>query len=102
MKRLERDTGKRWISGLCAGIGKTYNIDPLAARLSVFFITFITGFMPGVITYVLGWILTPTANQVTPQHTTKEETKNLKLNHQVLGIREHGQDPLVFISQRAQ
>ena len=49
MKRLERDTSKRWIAGLCAGVGKTY---------------------------ILGWLLTPTAEGSLAQQV-KEGVKNL-------------------------
>ena len=61
MKRFERDTSNRRIAGICAGIGKTYDLDPLMVRLVVFFVTFASGIIFGLITYLIGWAVVPSA-----------------------------------------
>ena len=45
-------------------------------RLSVFFLTFATDFIPGVVTYILAWILIPIAEGALPKRD-KEGKKDL-------------------------
>lgn len=59
MKILKRQTGKRWIAGICSGFGETYNVDPIFVRLVVFTLTLFSGGL-FLLTYLLAWLITPT------------------------------------------
>jgi phage shock protein PspC (stress-responsive transcriptional regulator) len=59
MKKLYRlpDEGK--IAGICSGIADAYDLDPTVVRLAAVFLTAITMFWPGILTYCVGWWLIP-------------------------------------------
>ncbi len=59
MKRLYLSKNDRKITGICGGIGETYDIDPTLIRLALVFICLVTAVMPVVITYLIGWIVIP-------------------------------------------
>jgi phage shock protein C len=59
MKKLYVSLTDRKIFGICGGIGETYDFDPKAVRLIVFFLTIATGVAPGVLTYLLAWLTLP-------------------------------------------
>ena len=59
MKKLYRIPQEGKISGVCAGIADVYQFDPTVVRLAVVFLTAITFFWPGVLTYLVGWWLIP-------------------------------------------
>ena len=56
--RLMRRDGM--IAGVCAGIGARYNIDPAIVRI-LFLLTLLPGGVPGVLLYVLLWLIMPKA-----------------------------------------
>ena len=60
MKRKLTRSDDRWLAGVIGGIAQYFEHDPLLYRLG--FITFLvfTGFMPGLLLYVIGWVLMPT------------------------------------------
>ncbi len=47
------------IAGLCEGIGQYARVDPVIVRLLWVTITVMTGVLPGVIVYLIGWFLIP-------------------------------------------
>jgi phage shock protein C len=61
MKNLYRLSGEKEkkIAGICAGIADSYSLDPAVVRLAFVFITAITMFWPGILTYLVGWWLIP-------------------------------------------
>jgi len=59
MKKLYRSTKNRMISGVCAGIGETFNVDPTIIRLIWALISIFTAFMGGVILYIVAAIIIP-------------------------------------------
>lgn len=66
MKRLYRSTTDRWIAGICGGIGEYFEIDPNIIRVIWIVITAITGFLPGIVAYILLWIILPERGAVRP------------------------------------
>jgi phage shock protein PspC (stress-responsive transcriptional regulator) len=56
--RLYRDTGDKFIGGVCAGIANYLNVDPAIVRILFAIITF-GGFGIGVLAYILLWIVLP-------------------------------------------
>jgi len=58
MKKLYRSSTDKKIAGVCAGIAEYFNIDATIIRI-IFVILLLPGGLPGVIPYVLLWILVP-------------------------------------------
>ena len=59
MKRIYRSRKDRKIAGICGGLGELFNIDPTLIRLLVILIAVATGFVPVIVTYILGWWVIP-------------------------------------------
>ncbi|KKQ98730.1 MAG: Phage shock protein C, PspC [Candidatus Woesebacteria bacterium GW2011_GWB1_39_12] len=58
IKRLVRPKKGRKLAGVCAGIANYLNIDPVAIRVILIFLLIPGGF-PGLIPYILCWIIMP-------------------------------------------
>lgn len=58
-KRLYRSLSDRKIAGICGGIGKVTKIDPVFMRLLMIFLCLITGVIPLLIAYAIGWLIIP-------------------------------------------
>jgi phage shock protein C len=61
MKRLCRSRTDTKIAGICGGIGETYEVDPTLIRLALVFAAIITGELPLLATYIVGWVIIPLA-----------------------------------------
>ena len=59
MKRLYRSQTDVKIAGICAGIGEEFEIDSGIVRLATVFAAIISGVVPLLITYIVGWIILP-------------------------------------------
>lgn len=57
-KRLTRSPDKV-VGGVCAGIADYLDADPTAIRVLWSIITVFTAFIPGIIAYLICWILMP-------------------------------------------
>lgn len=67
MKKLHRTTGdERMIAGVLGGLAKYFDVDPTILRVAFFFITAFTGFLSGIIVYIVAILIIPAANTVTP------------------------------------
>jgi phage shock protein PspC (stress-responsive transcriptional regulator) len=51
-----RSRSDRWVAGVCGGIGRALNIDPVLVRV-VMAVLIISG--PGIIFYIAAWVLMP-------------------------------------------
>ncbi len=60
-KRLMRSSIDRKIAGVCGGIAEYFTVDATLVRLLWAFITLITGIVPGILAYVVGWFIMPVA-----------------------------------------
>jgi phage shock protein C len=58
-KRLYRSRSDRMISGVCGGLGNYLNIDPTVIRVLFVLVGFITGFLPGIIAYLVLLFIVP-------------------------------------------
>jgi phage shock protein C len=54
---LSRADGK--IGGVCAGLAQYFELDVSLVRILSIFITLASGVCPGLITYLLAWIIIP-------------------------------------------
>jgi phage shock protein C len=60
-KRLMRSSIDRKLAGVCGGVAEYFEVDPTIVRLLWAFITLVTGVVPGILAYVIGWIIMPEA-----------------------------------------
>ena len=60
MKHLYRSNTDKVFAGICGGLGEYWNIDPVIFRFLWVLLTVFTGFVPGIIAYVLVIFIVPT------------------------------------------
>lgn len=58
-KRLYRSKKERMIAGVCGGIAEYSDTDPTLVRLIWALVTVFTWFFPGIIAYLLAWMIVP-------------------------------------------
>lgn len=58
-KRLYRSRSDRMIAGVCAGVGKYLDIDSTVIRLLFALLAIFTGFVPGLILYLVMMFIIP-------------------------------------------
>lgn len=61
-KQLTRSS-QRWLGGVCGGIADYFDIDRELVRLSWVLLTFFTLSFPGIILYIILWILMPKSQE---------------------------------------
>lgn len=59
MRKLYRSKDNRIIAGVIGGVGEYLEVDPVLLRLIWVLILVFTGFVPGVIAYILAVIVIP-------------------------------------------
>ena len=59
MKKLYRLAEGKKAAGICSGIADAYHLDVTLVRLAFVFVTVLTQFLPGIVTYAAGWYLLP-------------------------------------------
>jgi phage shock protein C len=59
MKKIVRLRDEKMIAGICGGIGHLIGIDPTMIRLALVFLCVITGVVPLLACYLVGWIIIP-------------------------------------------
>jgi phage shock protein PspC (stress-responsive transcriptional regulator) len=59
MKRLYLSKTDKKIFGLCGGLGEMLDIDPTLIRLGAVFLCLLTGVLPLVGAYLIGWLIVP-------------------------------------------
>jgi phage shock protein C len=65
-KKLVRSRAERKIAGVCAGLAQYFDLDVSLVRILCFFIALATGVCPGVVTYLLAWIIVPQEPELKP------------------------------------
>jgi phage shock protein C len=58
-KKLMRSRTDRKIGGVCAGLAQYLDLDTSLVRILWFFITLACGVVPGIVAYLLAWIIIP-------------------------------------------
>ncbi len=59
MKRLYKSRQNKVLSGVIGGLGEYYSLDPTIIRLFWLFFVMITGFVPGILLYLIAIALVP-------------------------------------------
>lgn len=62
-KKLRRSRSNRWLAGICGGLGKFFGLSPFWFRL-LFFILALPGGLPGILPYLIMWIIVPLEERV--------------------------------------
>ena len=60
-KRLMRSSIDSKIAGVCGGIAEYMDVDSTVVRLVWVLITFFTGVVPGLVAYLVAWLVMPEA-----------------------------------------
>lgn len=58
-KKLYRSRANVLVAGVCAGLAEYFRSDPLLWRLGFLAFFLSTGLMPGLLLYVIAWIVVP-------------------------------------------
>jgi phage shock protein C len=61
-----RPRADRKIAGVCAGLAEYFDLDVSLVRILCIFIALATGVCPGVVTYLLAWIIIPPDPELKP------------------------------------
>ena len=64
MKKFYKLSTDKKIAGICSGIADKYDFDATLVRLAFVFVTVLTQFIPGIITYLVGWYLLPEKSEL--------------------------------------
>lgn len=56
--RLYRSIDDKKIAGVCGGLARYFNVDPVIPRI-FFVILLLPGGLPGIIPYIIMWIIVP-------------------------------------------
>jgi len=57
-KQLRRSRHDRWLGGICGGLGQFFGLNPFWFRL-IFVLLALPGGLPGVVPYIIMWIVIP-------------------------------------------
>ena len=71
-RKLMRSRADRKIGGVCAGLAHYLDLDVSLVRILWCFITLACGIVPGLIAYVLGWIIVPEEPLLLPVATSQQ------------------------------
>lgn len=58
-KRLTRPREGTWIAGVCAGIARYFELDPVVVRAAYVVVSIISAAFPGILLYLLLWLIIP-------------------------------------------
>lgn len=61
--RLKRSNNKI-IAGICGGIAEYFNWDPTVVRIAYVLVSILSAAFPGVLVYIILWIVMPPADSV--------------------------------------
>ncbi len=59
MEQLYRSENNKIIAGIFGGLGERYGADPVLLRLVFVLLTAFTGFVPGIIAYIVSIFVVP-------------------------------------------
>lgn len=63
-KRLYRSTKNKIFGGVIGGLGEYFDVDPVLLRVVWVFILVFTGFVPGIIVYLIALFIIPAKSEV--------------------------------------
>lgn len=72
-KKLTRSRENRVLAGIMGGLGEFLGVDPVLLRLGYLIITVFSGFVPGIVGYLLALLIVPNAPYVVTSEPVVEE-----------------------------
>ena len=72
-KRLYRNTDKGIVGGVLAGLADYLNQDVVLWRVLAIILFILTGLMPGLLVYVVAWIVIPAKPATEPHYDYEAE-----------------------------
>jgi phage shock protein C len=70
-KKLYRNTEEKLVAGVLAGLADYYNQDVVFFRLAFVVLLIVTGFMPGVLVYIVAMVIVPEQPTIEPLDTSE-------------------------------
>lgn len=64
MKRLCRSEKNKKIAGICGGLSEMFEVDPTLIRLAMALLAIMSGILPFVVVYVIGWYIIPKESEL--------------------------------------
>lgn len=58
LKKFHRSSRDRRLAGLFGGLGDAFGVDPAYLRLAFIVFALVTGVVPALIGYAIGWLIT--------------------------------------------
>jgi phage shock protein C len=58
-RRLHRSLADCKLAGVCGGIAEYFQVDSTIVRLVWVLVTFVTGIVPGIVVYIVAWLIMP-------------------------------------------
>ncbi|MES2135247.1 MAG: PspC domain-containing protein [Patescibacteria group bacterium] len=58
-KRLYKSSTDKVLAGICGGVGEYFDIDPVLIRVIWLLVVIFTGFVPGVLAYIVATFIVP-------------------------------------------
>lgn len=86
MKRLYRSPKDKNIAGICGGLGEMFSIDSTLIRLAVVFVGLVTGILPLVIAYMVGWLIVPIAPPQEEKEASMKKIYRSQQDKKIAGI----------------
>lgn len=77
-KKLYRSREQRVLAGIMGGLGTFFSIDPVLLRLGYLILTVFTGFVPGIVGYVLAIFIIPEEPRMTPSEPMAKKPETAK------------------------
>jgi phage shock protein PspC (stress-responsive transcriptional regulator) len=83
-KRLTRSRDDRVVGGVCGGMGRYFNVDPLFFRIGAVALAFVGG--AGLLLYLAALVLVPSEDQPTGQPAKEQRNRGLLIVAIVVGL----------------
>jgi phage shock protein C len=72
-KRLTRKEEQAVIAGVMSGLADYFDQDPVLFRIAAILFLLLTGIFPGVLVYLIAWIIIPKDSSVTVEYTVHRD-----------------------------
>ena len=59
VRSLTRSSRNKMIGGVCGGFGEYFDVDPTAIRVGYVLISIFSAAFPGILVYLLAWLIMP-------------------------------------------
>jgi phage shock protein C len=75
-KKLYRSRTNKMLAGVMGGLGEFFGVDAVLLRLGYLILTVFTGFIPGIVGYILAVVIMPEAPVVASSKPVSEKERD--------------------------